>query len=254
MNTRLPILLITLLLLSLSARPAHADDALTITINSVTSPKNCTTSGWMLSYARTVTFSGTPPLSSYIVQYVDDDLNLVHYWGSGYSAYVQDYMVSSGNQQIRGSYMVPLLSATYHATTIEYILSGDTILAELRASIQCQDGTPIDHAVTVQSTSGNRSNLSKPSRNLVLALDDIPLYRDFSTLNKSVGTIKACQTFYISNIGQRRASITVYARESISNRAIILAGGIGPQPRLVDVPENYGQPSGYPILDQCIGK
>lgn len=264
MKTRTSLLIPLLVLLScfIPAHSAQADGSLelTITIDSVTPPKDCKTTGWMMPFTRTTTVGQDAPaalqLWRYIVQYINDDINLVHYWGSGYSAYVQDYMMNRGEQHVYGitSYVVPLLSATYRATTVEYVLYNDAVVWEIRSTVDCQNGKPVNYAVTAQAARGNRADLPPPGRNLVLALEDIPLYRNNLSRTHPLGMIKACQTFYLSRIVMPRASITVYARESLANSDIILVGGPNPRPRLVDVPENYGQPGGQPILDQCVGK
>lgn len=250
-----------LLILMLFHTSVQAQDAtvFSIELGEVTPPTKCTPSGWSFAYERTTTLPGPfgtprPNLTLYFVQYVDDQLNLVHYWGTGYSQYVQDYAVDLADilPLAFASYDVPLWSDTYHAVTTEYVLAGDDVLWELRAELDCDQGEVRSFSLTTQAASGSVDDLPQPEPNLVLALEDIPRYRLPATQTDYLGTIEACQTFYISAITHRRASFSVSATDSLTNQPLLLNGVDAP--RLVDVPEDYGQAGGAPILDQCVAE
>lgn len=260
MRTVLRLLVISMVVLPLlTARQVNADDptGIVIALSEVKPPTRCTPWGWVMSY-RQETSGGKATLATltrYVVQYVNDDLNLVHYRGSGFSAYTQDYTIYPVMSWVRsaGSYVVPLPSSTYRATTIVYVLSDNDVVWEIRASIECTDGKVINHSLTSQASSGNRDTLPQPGRNLVLALGDIALKEsNISYTTRAAGVISACQTFYISEIIQVRASTTVYARESLAGTRLRVLGG--PTLPIIDVPDNYGQPGGMPIVAQCVGK
>jgi len=250
------------------ARPALAQDpfSINVEIGDITPPESCSPSYWTISHERTTTISGARPSTDlgrypsavmrYVVQYVDGDVNLVHYWGSGYSAYVQDYMVSSQTENFasaKGSYAVPLWSDTYEAVTVQYLLYQDRVVWEIRASLECDGGEVVAYEITSQAADGTREELPKPGRNLVLALDDIRRYRDPFNNKGYLGTIRACQTFYVSDIYMPRASISTWARESLTGQNMLIGGGPPPPLPIVDVHEDYGQPGGQPILDPCTG-
>lgn len=110
-TTSLVMLLIAVLLLSPVGSLAQSGSSpeFNITIDNVRPPTECKRSYWAITYDRTTTFSdlATSTLTRYFVQYINNDPNLVHYWESGYNAYVQDYWVSAGtrmNERARGSY------------------------------------------------------------------------------------------------------------------------------------------------------
>jgi hypothetical protein len=254
-----PLLLLFLLVPAMHTFAIQDDPPqVTIEIGAITPPTTCTESGWSASYERKTTRSGTWDLLSrprYFVQYVNDDLNLVHYWGSGYDQYVQDYMLNTGTDpyaRTGGYYTVPLWTDTYRAVSIEYIVEADRVLWEVRAELDCQDGQVIDFRLTSQAAEGTLETLPQPGENLVLALEDIPLY---SNPNKTgyLGTIAACQTFFISSINRPRATISTWAVDSITKQPILLLTDGSFRLPVVDVAENYGQPGGQPILDPCTG-
>jgi hypothetical protein len=240
--------------------PAFAEDAApeaVIEISEVTPPEECDENGWTIRYERTTTLPATVagnPWTRYFVQYVDGDLNLVHYWGSGYSAYIQDYWISAGTQNARvsGSYVVPLWTDSYHAVNVEYVLYGDRVLGEVRAELECEAGAVVEYAITSEAVDTTRDALPEPDLNLVLALDDIPRYRLPYSRSDFLGTIHECQTFFLSDIRQPRASIAVWGRDSITGESMVLFDGVTDVP-LVDVAEDYGQPDGQPIVDACTG-
>jgi hypothetical protein len=216
-----------------------------ITIDTVRAPSECTPTGWSITYSRTTTFSDldASTLTRYFVQYVNSDLNFVHYWGSGYSAYVQDYWVSAGtesNARAIGDYAIPLWTDTYHAKSIEYILQGDEVIWEIWATLTCENGKVAAYEVTSEPVKNTRDALPEFTQNLVLALDDIPVYGNPYTRTDYLGTIKACQTFFITSIYRPRASISAWAHESITGHDILLFDGSHRMP-IVDVPEDYGQ-------------
>jgi hypothetical protein len=226
-----------------------------ITVDNVRAPSACTPSGWAITYDRTTAFSDldTSTLTRYFVQYVDDDLNFVHYWNSGYSAYVQDYWVTAGTlpgARANGNYTIPLWTDTYQAESIEYILLADEVIWEIRAVLTCERGEVAAYELTSEPAQGTRDTLPEFTRNRVLALDDIPRYRNPFAQTGYLGTIKACQTFFITSIYLPRASILVWARESLTGRDILLFDGSTRLP-IVDVPEDYGKPGGQPILQAC---
>jgi hypothetical protein len=226
-----------------------------ITVDHVHTPSTCTPSGWGITYDRTTTFSDldASALTRYFVQYVDNDLNFVHYWGSGYSAYVQDYWVAAGSimsARASGSYAIPLWTDTYQAESIEVILLADEVIWQIRAALTCENGEVTAYELTSEPAQGTREALPEFTRNRVLALEDIPRYRNPYAQTGYLGTIHACQTFFITSIYQPRASISVWARESLTGRDILLFDGSMRQP-VVDVPENYGKPGGPPLLDAC---
>jgi hypothetical protein len=262
------LLIVVLIAVSTLAGPALAQDSFSINveIDDITPPESCSSSYWAINFVRRTTISGAhlstdltrypSAVMSYVVQYVDGDVNLVDYWGSGYSAYVQDYMVPSQTDNFasaRGSYAIPLWSDTYEAVTVEYLLYQDRVVWEIRASLECDGGDVAAYDIISQAAEGDRADLPKPGRNLVLALDDIPRYRDPFKETGYLGTIRACQTFYISDIYMPRASISTWARESITGQNMLIGGGPPPRPLIVDVHEDYGQPGGQPIVDACTG-
>lgn len=251
-----------------SLRPVRADEPfeISVEIKEITPPEACDATGWAISLVRETAITGARPnpdlgrypssVMRYVIQYVDDELNLVHYWGSGYSAYVQDYMVwpqTENFAQIKGRYPVPLWSDTYRAVTVEYLLYEDRIVWETRAALDCDAGEVAAYKVETRAADGVRADLPEPGRNLVLALQDIRRYRNPFNNTGYLGTIKACQTFFVSEITMPRASISTYARESITGQAMLIAGAPTPVP-IVDVHEDYGQPGGQPILDDCAVK
>ena len=226
-----------------------------ITVDNVHAPSACTPSGWAITYDRTTTFSdlNAYTLTRYFVQYVNDELNFVHYWGSGYSAYVQDYWVTAGTvsgARAHGDYTIPLWTDTYHAESIEYILLADEVIWEIRVSLICEKGEVAAYELTSEPTQGSRDALPEFTENLVLALDDIPLYGNPYTQTEYLGTIEACQTFFITRIYLPRASISVWATESFTGNDILLFDGSTRLP-IVDVADDYGQPDGPPVLEAC---
>jgi hypothetical protein len=241
-----------------SETPEVTEVPVGMTILSETPPTTCTANGWYYQYAAStpirpaVTQDLVP--TRYVVQWVDGELNLVHYWGSGYNAYVQNYMgyPNSSLEDISGSYVVPLLDDTYEAVTIESVLVGEDIVWETRVEITCEAGVVTESSFTSQAVTGHRADLPVPEGNLVLALEDIPRYSDPYTKQHLVGTITACQTFFISGIYTPRASISTWGTDSITGLPMLLHDYNTPVP-LVDVPEDYGQPGGAPIIDACAG-
>jgi hypothetical protein len=254
MRTLLRLLVTGMVLLPLIAAGwlVTADDlsGIVIELSGVKPPPRCSPAGWVIGYRQKTSGGKSTPatLTRYVVQYVNDDLNLAHYWRSGYSSYAQDYTIFPGEFSVWTSvnYIVPLPSSTYRATTVIYVLHEQQVVWEIRAAINCMDGLVVSHSLTSQVASGNRDALPRPSRNLVLALGDIALDQ------RSAGVISACQTFYISDIVQARASTTVYGRESIAGTRLRLVGG--PTLPIIDVAEDYGQPGGTPLVAQCVGK
>ena len=237
------------------AQEATEEPSFQITIKDVVPPEACTETGWRITYQRTTDlgeYVGTP-LWRYYVQTVNGDLNLVHYWDSGYSGYVQDYMLLGNpfRDNVTSSYYpVPLWSDTYEAETIEYILDGDAVIWETHATLTCAAGLVVAADVVSQPAQTTRAALPVPDDNLVLALDEFPIYDSPYGSTHELGTIKACQTFFISDIQMRRASIATYARESITGHLFTLSNGSLQAP-LVDVAEDYGQPGGQPTLEAC---
>jgi hypothetical protein len=254
-----PLLLLFLLVPVMHAFAIQSDPPqVTIEVGAISPPTECGPHGWRATYERKTTISGTWDMMSrprYFVQYVNDDLNLVYYWESGYSAYVQDYMLNTGTDpyaRIGGYYTIPLWTDTYHAVSIEYIVEADQVLWEVRAELDCQDGTVVDFQLTSQAAEGTLETLPQPNENLVVALEDIPRYSNTYNQTGYLGTILACQTFYISGIYMPRASISTWAVDSITKQPILLSDGSTPL-AIIDVAENYGQPGGQPILDECSG-
>lgn len=226
-----------------------------ITVDNVHAPNACTPSGWAITYDRTTTFSdlNAYTLTRYFVQYVNDELNFVHYWGSDYSAYVQDYRVTAGivsGAKARGDYTIPLWTDTYHAESIEYILLADEVIWEIRALVVCEKGEVVAYELTSELTQGLREALPEFTGNLVLALDDIALYDNPYTHTEYLGTIEACQTFFITRFYRPRASISVWGTESITGSDILLVDGSRGLP-IVDVADDYDQPDGQPVLETC---
>lgn len=261
----IPLILVLLLFFgtsSLSAQEATAEAVVPpveVHILSETPPTTCTDNGWYYPYEASTPVQ--PPLVSwrlaptrYVIQWVDGDVNLVHYWNSGYSAYVQDYSGYPNGpfEYIAGGYTIPLPDDTYEAVTSEYVLSGDEIVWETRVELTCEAGVVTHVTFTSQAATGYRADLPVPGGNLVLALEDIPRYRDALAETDLVGTIQACQTFFMSNIYMPRASIFTWGTDSITGEPMLL-GGVADLPKLIDVPEDYGQPGGTPIIDGCTG-
>lgn len=251
-----PIIILSFAVALLLVLPVYAQGspAFNISVKGIRAPTTCSQRGWAITYDRTTTITSitASTLTRYFVQYVNHDLNLVHYWGSGYSAYVQDYWVAAGIQPAAravGTYPIPIWSDTYQAETIEFILQADTVIWALRATLTCDQGKVTAFAISSQPANNDRDTLPKAARNLVLALEDIPRYGNSFTKENYLGTIKACQTFYLSRIYQPRASISVWAVESLTGKAILLNGADAP--RIVDVAEDYGQQGGQPILKEC---
>jgi hypothetical protein len=227
-----------------------------ITVDNVRAPSACTPSGWAIIYDRTTSDLDASTLTRYFVQYVNHDLNFVHYWTSGYSAYVQDYWVTAGTvmgARANGNYTIPLWTDTYQAESIEYILLADEVIWEIRAALTCENGEVTAYALTSEPAQGTRDALPEFTQNLVLALDDIPRYDNPYTQAEYLGTIKACQTFFITSIYRPRASISVWARESFTGHDILLFEGSTRLP-IVDVAEDYGQPDGQSLLEACAPK
>ena len=259
MFRRSVLLTIVMLLVLPQTAVARSDSspAFSVTVDHVRAPSGCTPSGWTISYDRTTTFSDldASALTRYFVQYVDGELNFVHYWESGYSAYVQDYWVNAGtvtSARASGSYPIPLWTDTYQAEAIEYILLADAVIWQIRATLTCENGEVAAHDLTSEPAQGPRDTLPDFTRNRVLALEDIPRYRNPYAQTGYLGTIPACLTFFITGIYQPRASISVWARESLTGRDMLLFDGSTRLP-VVDVAENYGKPDGQPILDICRG-
>ena len=241
-----------------------------ISVDNVLGPDICTTSGWTITYDRTTISTDTSDqimgmdtsaLTSYVVQYVNDDINLVHYWGSGYSGYVQDYMVATGTKtsaRAGGYYAIPLASDTYQAETIEYIVlmdgpfnivaaaDEDQVIWEVRASLTCEDGLVTAYEISSSFARDTRGNLPQFTQNLVLALDDVKLYTNPYAHRGYLGTIRACQTFFVTDIWMPRASITTMIHESLTDHDVPLV----PDMPFVDVPDNYGQP-GAAQIEAC---
>ena len=249
------VLLLVVLPYAALAQDATDEPAFRITLEDVVLPETCSETGWRFAYQRVInagSYSGTQ-LWRYFVQKVDGDLNLVDYWGSGYSAYVQDYMLFGNplrEDVTAGSYPIPLSSDTYEAEVLEYILDGDAVIWEIRATLRCEAGVVIHADIVSEPADTTRAALPVPGDNLVLALEDIPIYEYPFSTTRLLGTIKACQTFFVSGIRMPRASISTYARESITGHEIVLSGGLSPV-SLVDVAEDYGQPGGQPTLEAC---
>ncbi len=251
------ILIVTVL--SVSVGLTHAQDGapIVIEITEVTPPTECRDTGWIINYERTLIFTvPSSQLQRYNVQYINDDLTLAHYWGSGYSGYVQDYGLNPGNARIVGSYTPAYWTDTYHAVSIDYVLVDDLVVWEIRAELTCDAGTVADYSLTAQTADSPRDSLPAPGENLVITLDEIVLYPapGINRRAEPIGTITPCQTFYISGVHIPRTYITTYATESIADTLIELAYGLPPQARILDVPENYGQAGGAPILDECTGQ
>lgn len=238
----------------------EASPPFSITVGNVRVPSTCTSSGWAITYDRTTTISDldASALTNYFVQYVDYDLNLVHYWGSGYSGYVQNYWISAGtvtHAKATGYYAIPLWHDTYQAESIEYIVlkegpfnivaSSDTdeVIWEIRASLTCENGVVTLADVTSAPVQSTRGDLPEFRQNLVLALDDFSLYTNSYAQTGYLGTIRACQTFFITDIYVPRASITTYIHESITGHDIPLDTGMP----IVDVPDDYGQPGAVQV-------
>jgi hypothetical protein len=223
----------------------RADDPLQLDIQiaDIIPPTTCSPNGWTINYERSTAIDPYTPddVTRYVVQYLNDDLNLVHYWGSGYSAYVQDYWVEAGTKGDRsvGNYIIPYWTDTYQAVSSEYILHHEQIVWETRAELECDGGKVAAYRLTSEAAQGKRTSLPKPGKNLILALEDIPRYRQPFTQTGYLGTISACQTFYVSGIYQPRASLSVWGRDSLTGQPLLLNGN--PPPPIVDVPEDYGQ-------------
>ncbi|MCB9455574.1 MAG: hypothetical protein H6671_06275 [Anaerolineaceae bacterium] len=222
-TTSLVMLLMAVLLLSPVGSLAQSGSApaFNITLNNIHPPTRCTPSYWAITYDRTTSFSDidASTLTRYFVQYINNDLNLVHYWESGYSEYVQDYWVSAGTEigeRAVGAYTVPFWTDTYQAESIEYILKGDEVIWVLRATLTCEQGEVVAYDIISEASQGTRDALPDIPHNLVVALEDIPLYGNPQTQTDYWGTIQACQTFFITDIRIPRASILVWGRESIT--------------------------------------
>jgi len=256
-------LVLMAVLLLILARPTLAQEAtpeataspFQITLEDVVLPETCTASGWRFTYQRTTDLGDyqRTPLWRYFVQTVDGHLNLAHYWGSGYGAYVQDYMLAGNplrDNMTASGYSVPLWSDTYEAEVVEYILDGDAVIWEIRATLKCEAGLVVEADIVSQPVETTRAALPAPGDNLVLALEEIPIYAYPTSTTHRLGEIRACQTFFLSDIRLPRASITTLGRESITGHEIVLGGGISPVP-IVDVAEDYGQPGGQPTLEAC---
>ncbi|MBI5959859.1 MAG: hypothetical protein HY866_14050 [Chloroflexi bacterium] len=247
-------LLLAVLLLTLPSR-AETQPSFGITIDAVNAPTECGPHGWWISYTRTTTFSEieASSLTRYFVQIVNDDINLVHYWGSGYNAYVQDYWVTAGTNPIAlagGSYAIPLWSTSYEAETLEYILHGDQVIWQVRAAVTCEDGVVTQYSLRSEPYERPREALPALAQNLVLALDNIPRYRNTFTQTDYLGTIEACQTFFVTDVYKPRASISVWVVESLTNQPILINDPNNPPP-IVDVADDYGQPGGQPVIAEC---
>jgi hypothetical protein len=217
-----------------------------------------------MTYDRTTTISDldVSALTTYSIQYVNGDLNLVHYWGSGYNAYVQDYFVSAGTEtfvRTGGYYAIPLWSDTYQAVSIEYtvLMDGpfnivtprdeDQVLWEIRTSLTCEQGEVTAYDITSSPVEGmTRADLPEFTQNLVLAVEDFPLYTNPYTHRGYLGMIEACQTFFVTDLYQPRASITTYIHESITDHDVPLSS----DDPLLDVPDDYGQP-GAETIEGC---
>lgn len=262
MKTRFLPLIVAALLLGLprlalvqEATPEATASPFQITLENVVPPETCTEFGWRFTYERIIVEGeyARKTLWRYFVQTVDGDLNLVDFWESGYNAYVQDYMLHGNplrDDATSAGYAVRLSSNTYNAESIEYVLDGDAVIWEIRATVRCEAGIVVEADIVSQPVNTTREALPLPGDNLVLALDDIPIYEYPTSTTHLLGTIRACQTFFLSDIRMPRASISTYGRESITGHEIVLSGGLSPT-RLVDVAEDYGQPGGQPILSDC---
>ncbi|GEM_PF-4478105 len=227
-----------------------------VTVHDITPPQTCDEHGWRIEYTRDVTFNGDRAWR-YFVQYVNDDINLVHYWGSGYSAYVQDYWVLNEtgiSESVSAYYAIPLWTTTYEAVNVEYVLDGDHVLWEIRTTLTCEAGVVTNYEIVSQAADLERDDLPEPKANLVLTMNDIVLFgasNDRGT-REILGTIAACQTFFVSEIFTPRASITTYATIELTDTPIAISGVRNP-PVLIDVAENYGQAGGQAIIDECAG-
>lgn len=246
------IILLCLLVTSAQAQEA-TESPFSITLSNIELPATCSESGWRIDYHRTYPDGYySPDPARYNVQRVNGDVVHVDYWGSGYSAYIQDYFVSNGQLRdywFSSSYTVPLADDTYQAETIEFIYDGDRVIWETRATLTCDDGVVTAADIVSLPTDSTLAELPAPGENLVLALGDIPIYRNNVGTNGVLGTIHACQTFYLSDVRRPRASISILATESITGHTIYLYDT--ERAPLVDVDEDYGQPGGQPILDVC---
>lgn len=251
-----PILLLTALLLHLppaaQAQTVTPPADFSITISSVQPPTECTPGGWVVRYERTTSASLDQPTTSRdFFQYVDGDLTASSVLDA-HSNYVQDSWITAGTQadaRFGTSYAVPLWQDSYEAATDEYISLGDRVIWKLHAALTCSAGVVSNFAFTSEAVAMTRDELPRFEHNLVIALEDIPLSSSPLAPTGDLGTIKACQTFFIGPIWTQRASTSVWTTESLTGHNLLLFGT--KRLPLLDVPEDYGQPGGTPALPQC---
>jgi hypothetical protein len=240
------------------ATPLLSPTGFSISVTNVQAPTECSAGGWVIVYDRTTTFGSIDrsTLARYSVRYLDDDLYAVSDEVPG-SDYIADYWATSGStvpfERVGSGYTPLWWSNNYHAAAIEYVLQGDAVIWALRAALTCENGAVVDYEITSEPVE-NMTRDALPTielhrQNLVLALEDFVMH-EYGT-NPNPGTIRACQTFFISDLQQNRASILLTARQSITGTRIYLFDGTWVP--VVDVAEDYGQPGGQPIIAACAG-
>ena len=255
-NFLTPFILIAAVLLMLSPYAAQAQTMLPapfrITLDNIQPPTECTPYGWAVTYNRITSASLEQPQTSRdFFQYVDGDLTASRVVDR-HSPYVQDSWIAAGTQKearFGASYVVPLWTESYEAATDEYISLGDDVLWRLRAALTCNAGEVTDFSFTSEAVEMKRDDLPQFERNLVIALEDIPLSSNALTQNGDLGMIHACQTFFIGATWTPRASISEWTTESSTGHDLLLFGSEWLP--LLDVAEDYGQPGGHPALEQC---
>lgn len=264
--------LIGLLLSTLFVPTAvHADEPFTVKVTvQPYEPEYCGDRGWRDRSTYTIEYSGAKSdwLDRYILQYLNGDLNAVSFNGSGFVEREHFYRAYDGiiinnsthaYPRRRADYWILLFSSTYKAVNVEYLLDADKIVWEIRTELDCTNNKVTRFTINSQATSGSPDDLPKTTSNLVLAVKDIFVPENAYNKNSPVAaTIKACQTFRITDLTEDQISsvFVMSGLESITKRRIIVykAGIDTRELGLIDVPDNYGQPGGAPILDQCIGK
>jgi hypothetical protein len=233
-----------------------------VTVSNVHPGPHCSEYRWSIRHDLEVDF--VAPLENvpmtYIVQTVDDDITLVRFWGSGYSSqtdhtsFTWNYEVVEGsnNELIPWDFVIPLPDKTYQSRTDVYILDGDNIIWKIQAEVTCERGDIIAYNLTSEAAAGTTADLPTPGSNLVLALEDTPIYRseNVADLEEPSLIIESCQTFSVSDIHVTRPQSGITAGFVEGTESIVF---LPPYSKFVDVGEDYGQPGGEPIADACRG-
>ncbi len=229
-----------------------------ITIDKVMPPQNCTSILWQIPFDSTVTgfydYDRFDTIGYYIIQYVDGSPVYGRWFGREYDRrLVTQYLLQMEEFRLAfGNYLPRYWTDSYQATTEMYVAFGDDVVWKISGAITCDQGQVTDYAVTSEPLTATRADVPTFEHNLVLALDDIPLYEQYEGKHRNnyLGTIQACQTFFVGDYHSQHPDTLFLAPKSLTDHEVLLFDGYGLTP-IVDVAEDYGQPGGQPVLDEC---